>query len=71
MLVTLASGTNDNHGEQLDRLVTSHVPPELRVPFYLAWEIEEFDDGYEVECGTQGCDGSPLDWSTKPWWRGE
>ena len=22
-----------------------------------------------LECGTPDCDGSPLDWSRKPWWR--
>lgn len=31
----------------------------------------EFPGGHEVQCGTEGCDGSPLDWSEKPWWRGE
>jgi hypothetical protein len=22
-----------------------------------------------LECPTPGCDGSPLDWSCRPWWR--
>ena len=22
-----------------------------------------------LECGTPGCDGSPLDWAGKSWWR--
>lgn len=35
------------------------------------YENPEFPDGYEVECGTEGCDGSPLDWAGAPWWRGE
>jgi hypothetical protein len=30
----------------------------------------EFEDGFEVDCGTEGCNGSPLDWSKKPRWRG-
>jgi hypothetical protein len=25
------------------------------------------EDGLWAECGTEGCDGSPLDWSLKPW----
>ena len=30
-----------------------------------------FKDGISLECGTPGCDGSPLDWSDNPWWRGD
>lgn len=30
-----------------------------------------FREGVYLECGTPGCDGSPLDWSSSPWWRGE
>ncbi len=24
-----------------------------------------------LECGNDGCDGSPIDWADKPWWRKE
>ena len=39
-----------------------------RAPSLIA---DEDHDGFEVECGTDGCHGSPLDFSLKPWWRGE
>jgi hypothetical protein len=41
MLVTLGAGTDDNYGEQLDRLAANDIPPELRVPFHIPWELEE------------------------------
>ncbi len=24
--------------------------------------------GHWLECGTPGCDGSPIDWAPYPWW---
>ena len=38
---------------------------------FLAREVRFYADGDDilVECGNPGCDGSPLDWNTSPWWR--
>ena len=29
---------------------------------------KEEDPGLWLECGTPGCDGSPMDWADYPWW---
>lgn len=41
MLLALASSPTEDFGAQLDRIVATEVPPELRVPFFLPWNIEE------------------------------
>jgi len=28
----------------------------------------DHDGGLWLECGTPGCDGSPIDWAEYPWW---
>lgn len=48
-----------------------HCDKEITGRAVRIYKNSEFEDGFEVECGTEGCDGSPLDWSKKPWWRGE
>ncbi len=30
------------------------------------WQAE--DGSLWLECGTPGCDGSPIDWAPYPWW---
>lgn len=30
------------------------------------WEDDA--DKLWLECGTRGCDGSPIDWAPCPWW---
>jgi hypothetical protein len=34
--------------------------------------VRVYEEGGQVwlECGTPGCDGSPIDWANEPWWRG-
>ncbi|RBP45288.1 hypothetical protein DES53_103286 [Roseimicrobium gellanilyticum] len=35
----------------------------------LATRVWKDDDGrLWLECGTPGCDGSPIDWAPYPWW---
>jgi hypothetical protein len=29
---------------------------------------EDARGGHWLECGTPGCDGSPIDWAPYPWW---
>lgn len=29
------------------------------------------EGGLWLECGTPGCDGSPIDWAEYPWWDSE
>ena len=29
---------------------------------------EDADQKLWLECGTPGCDGSPIDWAPYPWW---
>ena len=31
-----------------------------------AWQAK--DGSLWLECGTPGCDGSPIDWAPYPWW---
>ncbi len=30
------------------------------------WQAQ--DGSLWLECGTEGCDGSPIDWAPYPWW---
>lgn len=30
--------------------------------------VYEEDGEVWLECGTPGCDGSPIDWADYPWW---
>jgi hypothetical protein len=35
----------------------------------LSVRVQEDEKGkYWLECGTPGCDGSPIDWAPYPWW---
>lgn len=35
----------------------------------LSTRVWQDDDGrLWLECGTPGCDGSPIDWAPYPWW---
>ena len=29
---------------------------------------KDHDPGLWLECGTEGCNGSPIDWAEYPWW---
>lgn len=40
-LLALATGDDDDFAAQLDSIVRGDAPPELTIPFYLPWEIEE------------------------------
>ncbi len=34
-------------------------------------DVRAYREGRDLllECGNRGCNGSPLDWAGKPWWR--
>ncbi len=38
---------------------------------FTAKDVRVYRDGRDLllECGNPGCNGSPLDWAGKPWWR--
>ena len=38
--------------------------------FHAGAELVDAADGLLV-CPNQGCNGTPLDWSREPWWRGQ
>jgi hypothetical protein len=54
-----------------DTIFCHHCDKEITGRSVRIYKSPEFEDGFEVECGTEGCNGSPLDWSKKPWWRGD
>jgi hypothetical protein len=54
-----------------DTMFCHHCDREFAGRSVRIFKNPRFPDGYEVQCGTEGCDGSPLDWSKRPWWRAE